>query len=86
MARLSLLQVFLIWVAGFGTLSLALRRRVADLVDGTRLPRIIKYLAIATPIILMEEALTIEIPYFRAFSRCWSYSKSCSCRSISSNG
>jgi hypothetical protein len=64
MARLSLLQVFLIWVAGFGTLSLALRRRVADLVDGLRLPRIIKYLAIATPIILMEEALTIEVPYF----------------------
>ena len=64
MARLTLSQVFLIWVAGFGTASLMARHRLADLVEGLRLPRIIKYYAIATPIILIEEALTIEVPYF----------------------
>jgi hypothetical protein len=65
MARLTLSQVFLIWVAGFGTVSLMARQRLADLVEGLRLPRMIKYYAIATPIILMEEALTMEVPYFR---------------------
>lgn len=64
MIKLTLLQVFLIWVVGFGAVSLLVRRGVADLVDELRLPRLFKYYAIATPIILMEEALTIEVPYF----------------------
>lgn len=64
MAKLTLSQVFVIWVAGFGTVSLMARHRLTDLVEGVRLPRMIKYYAIATPIILMEEALTMEVPYF----------------------
>ncbi len=64
MAKLTLSQVFLIWVAGFGTVSLMARHRLTDLVEGLRLPRMMKYYLIATPMILMEEALTIEVPYF----------------------
>jgi len=64
MVRLTLLQVFLIWVSGFGTLSIVARRKVAALAGRAPLPRIVNYYIIATPIILLEEALTIEVPYF----------------------
>ena len=64
MVRLTLLQVFLIWVAGFGTVSILARRKVATLASEVRLPCVVKYYIIATPIILLEESLTLEVPYF----------------------
>ncbi len=64
MVKFTLLQVFVIWVAGFGTVSFMARRPVAKWVDRLYLPHVIKYYIIATPVILLEEALTIEVPYF----------------------
>lgn len=64
MARLTLLQVFLIWVVGFGGVSILARRKAVALINRIRLPRLAKYYIIATPVILLEEALTIEAPYF----------------------
>ena len=64
MRRLTLLEFFLVWVAGFGGLSILVRRRVAAWAGRWRLPRPVIYYALATPIVLAEEALTIEVPYF----------------------
>lgn len=64
MPKLTLLQVFLFWVAGFGTASFAARRKVAALAERLPAPRMIKYFVVATPVILLEEAFTIETPYF----------------------
>jgi hypothetical protein len=65
--RLLLTQVFLFWVVGFGTLSWLIRKLVARLVSKTGLPRVVNYYILVTPItpiVCLEEALTIEIPYF----------------------
>lgn len=64
MMRHSLTFVFVVWVLGFGMLSLATRNVVARNVARWKLPLIFKYYLILTPIVLLEEALTIEVPYF----------------------
>ncbi len=66
MVRLTLLQIFLLWVVGFGGLSLWVRRWIAIFADRVLLwlPPAIKYYIVATPVILLEEALTIEVPNF----------------------
>lgn len=64
MIRFTLAEVFVYWVLGFGGLSLLTRKAVARLARKTRLPRIVNYYLILTPVILIEEALTIEVPYF----------------------
>ena len=64
MVRFTLTQVFLLWVLGFGTLAWCTRRRVAALARRTHLPRVLNYYLLVTPVILLEEALTIEVPYF----------------------
>ena len=64
MVKFTLFQVFLIWVIGFGTISLMVRKKFAILVDRFRFPRVVKYYLVAIPIILMEESLTIKVPFF----------------------
>ncbi len=64
MVRFTLTQVFLLWVLGFGTLAWFTRKHVAALARRTHLPRVVNYYLVLTPVILLEEALTIEVPYF----------------------
>jgi hypothetical protein len=64
MIRFTLTQVFLFWVLGFGAFALLTRRRAAAIARRTRLPRILAYYLLVTPAILVEEAFTIEVPYF----------------------
>jgi hypothetical protein len=64
MVRFTLAEVFVYWVLGFGAFSLCTRKAVARVARKTRLPRIVSYYLILTPVILIEEALTIEVPYF----------------------
>ncbi len=59
-----LLIIFLVWVLGFGTFSIVFRKTIAKYVIHFNLPVFLKYYLILTPIILLEEALTIEVPYF----------------------
>lgn len=60
----SLTFVFVVWVLGFGAFSIATRKIIAQNIARWKLPIIVKYYLILTPIILLEEALTIEVPYF----------------------
>jgi hypothetical protein len=62
--RFTLMQVFLFWILGCGALALLTRRRAADIARRTRVPRILAYYLLVTPAILVEEAFTIEVPYF----------------------
>jgi len=64
MIRFTLMQVFLFWVLGCGALALVMRRCAAAIARRTRLPRILAYYLLVTPAILVEEAFTIEVPYF----------------------
>ncbi|MBI5723084.1 MAG: hypothetical protein HZA50_03920 [Planctomycetes bacterium] len=59
-----LLLVFVVWVLGFGTFSIVSRKVVATTVARFHAPKIVNYYLILTPIILLEEALNIEVPYF----------------------
>jgi len=64
MSEFTLEQVILIWIVGFGTLSYLSRKRVAEVFLKSRLPRIVNYYIILTPLVLVEEYLTCEIqPY-----------------------
>lgn len=64
MQRFSLPEIFLVWVVGIGTGSILLKQRIASLARLIPLPCLVMYGIIATPLILLEEALTIEVPYF----------------------
>ena len=64
MNRLSLSQVCAIWVLGFGLLSLVAMKRIATWLNRVRLPIVVKYYLLVIPIVLLEEVLTIEVPYF----------------------
>jgi len=64
MADVSLVSVFFVWVVGFGLLSVLLRGRVSRLLLWSRLPRIVNYYILLTPLVLIEESLTCESPYF----------------------
>ncbi len=59
-----LLVVFLVWILGFGVFSIAFRKMIARYIAYLNIPVFLKYYLILTPIILLEEALTIEVPYF----------------------
>ncbi len=59
-----ILVIFLVWILGFGAFSIASRKVIAKSVAHFHMPILIKYYLILTPIILLEEALTIEVPYF----------------------
>lgn len=59
-----LTYVFLFWVLGFGKLSYIIKHKIAEFFLKSKLPRLVNYLLILTPIVLIEEALTIETPYF----------------------
>ncbi len=62
--RHSLVVIFIVWVLGFGAFSIASRKGIAKYVAHFNMPRFLKYYLILTPIILLEESLTIEVPYF----------------------
>jgi len=64
MSDFTLTEVFLIWIVGFGTLSYMLREKVAGILLRSKLPSIVNYYIILTPLVLIEEFLTCEIqPY-----------------------
>lgn len=60
----TLTQVFLFWVVGFGLLFLWSRKRIAGLFQRMQGAHILRYYLILTPVILLEEAFTIQGPYF----------------------
>jgi hypothetical protein len=60
----SLLLVFIIWVVGFGSFSIKARERIAQAASRIKAPIVVKYYLLLLPVILLEEALTIEVPYF----------------------
>jgi hypothetical protein len=59
-----LLRVVIIWIIGFGTISILIKERVSKKLIELGIPLPAGYYLLVTPIILMEEALTIEGPYF----------------------
>ena len=61
---MDLIIVFLFWVVGFGAFSFALKRKINNWISRIKLPIFLKYYLILTPIIFLEEILTIEVPYF----------------------
>ncbi len=64
MSQFSLTQVFLIWIVGFGMLSYVLKNKVSEIFLKSKLPEIINYYIILTPLVLIEEFLTCETqPY-----------------------
>ena len=64
MNRFTLTQVFLFWVLGFGSLFWFLRKPISRWLGKFSLPHIVNYYSILLPVILLEEAFTIEVPYF----------------------
>ena len=64
MKQHSLLFVFIVWVCGFGIFSCLARRVIYFQVKRLHLSPLLSYLLILFPIILIEEYLTIEVPYF----------------------
>ena len=64
MVQRSLTWIVLVWVLGVGALSVALKDKVASIVVGLRIPVLVGYYLLVTPLILIEEALTIQVPYF----------------------
>lgn len=64
MSQFTLTQVFLIWIVGFGMLSYVLKNKVSEIFLKSKLPEIINYYIILTPLVLIEEFLTCETqPY-----------------------
>jgi hypothetical protein len=61
---MDLIIVFLVWVVGFGGLSIAVRGRLGRAMRGWPVWPIVAYFALVVPIVLVEEALTVEEPYF----------------------
>jgi hypothetical protein len=64
MSDLSLTVVFLIWVCGFSLLFCLLRDHVVRIASRSPLPVPVNYYLILTPLVLAEEFLTCETPYF----------------------
>ncbi|MCK5615679.1 hypothetical protein KAR91_78165 [Candidatus Pacearchaeota archaeon] len=64
MADLTLTQVFLIWVLGFGIISMISKEKIVNIFKKSKLPTILNYYIILTPLVLIEEALTCETPFF----------------------
>lgn len=61
---MSLLTIFTLWVLGFGSLSHIAKFAIEQRVNALKIPIILRYYLVLTPIVLLEEALTIEVPYF----------------------
>lgn len=61
----SLTFIFFIWIIGFGILSFILKEKIYNYFLKIKLPQIIIFLTIATPLILIEEFLTCETPFFK---------------------
>jgi len=66
--NLTLTQVLVLWVAGFGALSLAVRERVVRFVRMFSAPRFVLYCALVLPLVLVEERLTCETQYVSCIS------------------
>jgi hypothetical protein len=62
--HLSITQVFIVWVLGFGAFSLWSKKFIAQAVNRLNLPSLFKYFLVLTPVALLEESLTIQQPYF----------------------
>jgi hypothetical protein len=60
----SLLMVFIVWVVDFGSFSVAARKQVAQAAARIKAPIVVKYYLLLLPVVLLEEVLTIEVPYF----------------------
>jgi hypothetical protein len=56
--------VFLAWVIGFGAFSFLARERLSRAFLNKKIPVLAGYYLLVIPIILIEESLTIEVPYF----------------------
>lgn len=63
MSRYSLLQIFIGWVIVGGLFFLKTKSVAAGWLMRFRWPLVVKYLLLATPIILVEEYLTCEVAY-----------------------
>lgn len=61
---LTLMQVFILWIVGVGSISYYIKDTIARVFSQSKLPRIVAYYSIATPLILIEEFLTCETPFF----------------------
>lgn len=64
MSDFTLTEIFLIWIVGFGIVSYLLRKKVAGIFLKSKLPRILNYYIILTPLVIIEEYLTCEIQPF----------------------
>lgn len=64
MSGFSLTAVFLLWVCGISVLFLLIRDRVCAVLLRSPLPVIVNYYLLLTPLVLAEEYLTCELPYF----------------------
>jgi hypothetical protein len=60
----SLTAVFFYWVVGFGFLFLLVRDKTASFFHRVKAPLLLRYYLILTPVALVEEAFTIQNPYF----------------------
>ena len=60
----SLTFIFLAWVIGFGACAFLVRERLCQALLNKNVPLLVGYYSLVLPIILIEESLTIEVPYF----------------------
>ena len=59
----------LVWILGFGVFSVLAKKKIADLLkQHYKLPRVINYFLLLTPLVLIEEFLTCELPYLACVS------------------
>ena len=63
MVNLTLTQVFLVWVVGFGFLTYLIKNKVVSFFNSAGIPRFLSYLIIILPLVLVEEFLTCETPF-----------------------
>lgn len=64
MVQRDLVVIFIVWILGGGVLSLFLRQRIAEwLQNHATFPRVINFYILLTPLVLVEEYLTCEVPY-----------------------
>ena len=64
----SLTFIFLAWVIGFGACAFLVRERLCQALLNKNVPLLVGYYSLVLPIILIEESLTIEVPYFLGHS------------------
>ena len=64
MSGFSLTTVFILWVCGISLLFLLARDRVCTVLLQSPFPAVLNYYLVVTPLVLVEEYLTCELPYF----------------------